>query len=283
MARIEIIGVAALLLLLGLMALLPEAFTWHQLNDTSGLPLAPPDWNHPLGTDALGRDAWTRLVYATRYSLLVGVLATLVSLFIGVSVGLLAGGAMGWINELLMRLTDLADAIPGLLLALFLVALWGSGLVQIAFALGLVGWTAMARVLRARLLSVREEEFILAAKAIGVRPARLALTHLLPHALAPLLVLIPFRIEISVVAEASLSFLGLGDLSHPSLGTMLHDAQPLLRECWWLLAGPGAMLLIIVFAPSVLADRLQQWTEPRSRWGIRRSPVRPIAQPGSPL
>ena len=283
MAKVEIIGVVAILILLGLMALLPEAFTSYQLNDTSGLPLAPPDWGHPLGTDALGRDVWTRLIYATRYSLLVGLLATLISLVLGVGVGLLAGSAMGWINEVLMRLTDLADAIPGLLLALFLVALWGPGLIQISFALGLVGWTGMARVLRARLLSVREEEFILAAKAIGVRPVRLALTHFLPHALAPLLVLIPFRIEISVVAEASLSFLGLGDLSRPSLGTMLHDAQPLLRECWWLLAGPGAMLLVIVFAPSVLADQLQQWTSPHSRRGIRGIAVRSTVQPGSPL
>ena len=283
MAKVEIIGVVAILILLGLMALLPEAFTSYQLNDTSGLPLAPPDWGHPLGTDALGRDVWTRLIYATRYSLLVGLLATLISLVLGVGVGLLAGSAMGWINEVLMRLTDLADAIPGLLLALFLVALWGPGLIQISFALGLVGWTGMARVLRARLLSVREEEFILAAKAIGVRPVRLALTHFLPHALAPLLVLIPFRIEISVVAEASLSFLGLGDLSRPSLGTMLHDAQPLLRECWWLLAGPGAMLLVIVFAPSVLADQLQQWTAPHSRRGIRGIAVRSTVQPGSPL
>lgn len=282
MASFEVRAVIAVLFLLGLMALLPEAFTWHQLNDTSGLPLAPPDWGHPLGTDALGRDAWTRLVYATRYSLLVGLLASLIALVLGVCVGLLAGSATGWISELLMRLTDLADAIPGLLLALFLVALWGSGLVQISFALGLVGWTAMARVLRARLLSVREEEFILAARAIGVRPLRLAFSHLLPHAFAPLLVLIPFRIEISVVAEASLSFLGLGDLSRPSLGTMLHDAQPLLRECWWLLAGPGAMLLIIVFAPSVLADHLQQWTEPRLRRRLSASAVRSTVQPGSP-
>lgn len=260
MARLEIGAVAMILLLLGLMALFPEIFVWRPLNDTSGPSLASPAWNRPLGTDALGRDVWTQLVHAMRYSLLVGLLTTGIALALGISVGLLAGSARGWVDEALMRLTDLADAVPGLLLALFLVALWGPGIVQVSVALGLVGWTGMARMLRARLLSVREEEFVLAAKAVGVRPVRLAFKHLFPHALAPLAVLVPFRIESSIVAEAGLSFLGLGDLSSPSLGTMLHDAQPLLRECWWLLAGPGAMLLMIIFALSVMADHLQKRT-----------------------
>ncbi len=264
MSRLEI-GTIATLLVLGLMALFPAMFIFHPLNDTAGLPLARPDWQHPLGTDAFGRDVWTQLVYATRYSLIVGLLATGIAVVLGVSVGLLAGSARGWMDDAFMRLADLVDAVPGLLLALFLVTLWGPGVIQLSIALGLAGWSGMARVLRARLLSVREETFVLAAKAVGVRPVALAFKHLLPHALPPLIVLVPFRIEISIVAEAGLSFLGLGDLSHPSLGTMLHDAQPLLRECWWLLAGPGGILLIMIFAPSVLADQLQQWADPRLR------------------
>ena len=265
MARLEVGAVTALLIALGSLSLFPELFTWYPLNDTSGPPLAPPAWQHPLGTDSLGRDGWTQLVHAMRYSVLVGLLATAIASALGLSVGLVAGCGPRWMDDMVMRLTDLADAVPALLLALFLVALWGSGVIQISIALGLVGWTGMARVLRARLLSVREEPFILAAKAIGVRRVSLAIRHLLPNALPPLLVLIPFRIEACIVAEAGLSFLGLGDLSHPSLGTMLHDAQPLLRECWWLLAGPGVILLIMIFAPSVLADHLQQWTDPRLR------------------
>lgn len=274
MTRLEVSALTALLMALGLLSLFPELFTWHPLNDTSGLPLASPVWKHPLGTDALGRDVWTQLAHATRYSVLVGLLATGIALALGLTVGLLAGCGPRWMDDVVMRLTDLADAVPSLLLALFLVALWGSGVVQISIALGLVGWTGMARVLRARLLSVREEPFILAAKAIGVRRVRLAIRHLLPNALPPLLVLVPFRIEASIVAEAGLSFLGLGDLSHPSLGTMLHDAQPLLRECWWLLAGPGVMLLIMIFAPSVLADHLQRWTDPRMRRSASAFPSR---------
>lgn len=274
MARIEVGAVTALLVALGLLSLFPELFTWHSLNDTSGLPLASPAWQHPLGTDALGRDVLTQLAHATRYSVLVGLLATAIALALGLSVGLVAGCGPRWMDDMVMRLTDLADAVPGLLLALFLVALWGAGVIQISIALGLVGWTGMARVLRARLLSLREEPFILAAKAIGVRRVSLAIRHLLPNALPPLLVLIPFRVEASIVAEAGLSFLGLGDLSHPSLGTMLHDAQPLLRECWWLLAGPGVILLIMIFAPSVLADHLQQWTDPRLRRSAAALPSR---------
>ena len=267
MARLEVSAVVVMLIILTLLAVFPDAFTWYQVDDTTGSPLAHPDWKHPLGTDAFGRDVWTRVVHATRYSLMVGLFATAIALALALSVGLTAGSVPGWIDEILMRFTDLADVIPGLLLALFLVAIWGSGVVYVSLALGLVGWTGMARVLRARLLSIREEGFVVAARAIGVRPVALAFKHLLPHALPPMLVLVPFRIEASIVAEAGLSFLGLGDLSHPSLGTMLHDAQPLLRESWWLLAGPGAMLLTMIFAPSVLADHLQAWSDPRLRGG----------------
>ena len=148
MSKLEI-GTIATLLVLGLMALFPAMFIIHPLNDTAGLPLAPPDWQHLLGTDAFGRDVWTQLVYATRYSLIVGLLATGIAVVLGVSVGLLAGSARGWMDDAFMRLADLFDSVPGLLLALFLVTLWGPGVVQLSIALGLAGWSGRARLARA--------------------------------------------------------------------------------------------------------------------------------------
>ena len=263
MARFELGLALGILILLGLLALFPGTFTSFDPWDTGGQALSPPMAGHPLGSDGLGRDTWSRIVYGARTSLLVGMLATGVALLIGGSVGLAAGTFGGWIDEGLMRITELLDAFPALLLALFLVALWGPGLLQISFAIGLSGWSGMARVLRVGIVSTREEGFVVAAKALGASPIRVAFRHLLPHALSPLLVLLPFRVEAAIIAEASLSFLGFGDLAYPSWGAMLRDAQPLLRDAWWLVAGPGLLLLLTVFALSLLADHFQRRANPQ--------------------
>ena len=265
MVRFESRVVLAVLAVMGLLAVLPQVFAPFDPWSTGGAVLAPPTIGHPFGTDALGRDSWSRVVYGARTSLLVGLLATGVAMAFGGLVGLVAGTFGGWIDEGLMRLTDFLDAIPGLLLALLVVAVWGPGLTQIAVAIGIGGWSGIARVLRVGLLSTREEEFVLAAKALGASPARIAFKHLLPHAIPPVLVLVPFRIEAAIIAEASLSFLGLGDLAYPSWGGMLRDAQPFLREAWWLVVGPGLLLLLTVFGLSLLADDLQTRANPRSR------------------
>ena len=265
MAKFESRAALAVLAVLGLLAALPQVFAPLDPWSTSGPVLAAPSIGHPFGTDALGRDSWSRVVHGARTSLLVGLLATGVAMAFGGLVGLAAGTFGGWVDEGLMRLTDFLDAIPGLLLALLVVAVWGPGLTQIAVAIGIGGWSGIARVLRVGLLSTREEAFVLAAKALGASPARVAFRHLLPHAIPPVLVLVPFRIEAAIIAEASLSFLGLGDLAYPSWGGMLRDAQPFLREAWWLVVGPGLLLLLTVFGLSLLADDLQQRANPRSR------------------
>lgn len=251
--------------LLTMLAIMPGVFAPLDPWSTSGPALASPSLTYPLGTDALGRDIWSRTAHGARTSLLVGLLATGVALLLGGIVGLAAGTMGGWVDECLMRLTDFLDAIPSLLLALLVVAVWGPGLTQIALAIGIGGWSGLARVLRVGILSTREEEFILAAKAIGASPLRIAVRHLLPNVLPPVLVIVPFRIEAAIIAEASLAFLGLGDLAWPSWGGMLRDAQPYLREAWWLVVGPGALLLLTVFGLSLLADDLQKRTNPRQR------------------
>ena len=261
------LGVVALLALL---AIFPEWIARYDPWATSGPVLGSPTAAHPFGSDALGRDTWTRMVYGARTSLLVGMLATGVALLIGGSVGLAAGTFGGWIDEGLMRLTEFLDAIPGLLLALLVVAVWGPGVVQISLAIGIGGWSSLARVLRVGLLSTREEDFVLAARSLGTSSTRIAFRHLLPHAFPPVLALVPFRIEAAIIAEASLSFLGLGDLAYPSWGGMLRDAQPFLRDAWWLAVGPGLLLLLTVFGLSLLADYLQRRAGPRSREDVAR-------------
>ena len=268
MSKREIGLALGILALFALIGVFPEAFAQYDPWSTGGSALGSPSAAHPFGSDALGRDTWSRMVYGARTSLLVGMLATGVALAIGGSVGLAAGTFGGWIDDALMRLTEFLDAIPGLLLALLVVAVWGPGVAQISMAIGISGWAGLARVLRVRLLSTREEGFVLAAKALGASSTRVAFKHLLPHAVPPVFALVPFRVESAIIAEASLSFLGLGDLAYPSWGGMLRDAQPFLREAWWLAAGPALLLLLSVFALSLLADYLQQRANPRSRYDI---------------
>lgn len=265
MAKGELLFALTVLGLLALLAFFPGLFAPGDPWRTGGPALKPPGPEHPLGTDLLGRDVWTRLVHGARTSVLVGLLASGVAFVVGGAVGLLAGVLGGWADELLMRLAELLDSVPSLLLALLLVTLTGPGLLPVGLVIGLTGWVGLARVLRAELVSVREAEFVLASRALGVGRARLALRHLLPQALPPVLALLPFRFEGAILAEASLSFLGLGDTSRPSWGGMLRDAQPFLREAWWLLAAPALALFLTLFALSLLADALHRHTAPRLR------------------
>lgn len=256
------------LLVLGgllLIGLFPGSFAPQDPWRTGGPALAAPGGEYLLGTDQLGRDVWSRLAHGARTSLLVGLLATAIALLLGGTVGLLAGTVGGWLDEILMRVAELVDTIPSLLLALLLTTLVGAGLFQVALVIGLTGWTGLARVLRSRLVSIREEEFVLGARALGMGEARIALKHMLPQALPVVWALLPFRMEGAVLLEASLSFLGLGDVSRPSWGGMLQDAQLYLRQAWWLAAAPGLALAATLFALSLLADHLQRLGNPRLR------------------
>lgn len=265
MARAELLLTLLILGFLGFVALFPGLLTHRDPWRTGGPALMPPGLGYPLGTDALGRDVWARVVYGGRTSILVGFLATGVTLLVGGAMGLLAGALGGWADELLMRLAEFVDSVPALPLALLLVALTGPSLLPVALVIGLTGWVGLARVLRAELVSLRERDFVLAARALGVGGIRLALRHLLPNALPPVLALLPFRFEAAILTEASLSFLGLGDTSRPSWGGLLRDAQPFLREGWWLFFAPALALALTLFALSLLADALHRSTTPRLR------------------
>lgn len=261
----EMVFVLIVLASLLIAGLLPSFLTQQDPWRTGGPALAAPGGEYLLGTDQLGRDVWSRLVHGARTSLLVGGLATLIALVLGGLVGLLSGTLGGWIDEFLMRLAELVDTVPGLLLALLVITIIGAGIWQVALVIGLTGWTGLARVVRSRLVSIREEEFVVGARALGMSEARVAFNHMLPLAWPALLALLPFRLEGAILLEASLSFLGLGDVSRPSWGGMLQDAQPYLRQAWWLVVAPGAALALTLFALSLLSDHLQRLSNPKLR------------------
>ncbi len=220
--------------------------------------LAPPSARHALGQDKLGRDILARVVYGTRVSLAVGVVSVAVSLAIGATIGALAGFAGGWIDELVMRAVDVFLAFPGLLLAIALTAVLGPSLRNVVLALCLLGWTGFARVARGEIVRLREREFVEAARALGVPERRILVRHLVPLLATPLLVQATFGMAAAIVAEASLSFLGLG--AQPptaSWGAMLNDGRAFVLVAPHLTIFPGLAILVTVLALNFLGDGLR--------------------------
>lgn len=281
-------GLGAGLVVLGLLALLaaaPAAFTSHDPLRIGGPPLSPPSWGHPLGTDELGRDLWSNLVHGARVSLLVGGLATLLATAAGVAVGAAAGYYGRWWDEGLMRLAEVFQIMPRLLVALFLVALFGATLWTLILLIAVTGWPMTARVVRSEILSLREREFTLAARALGARDGRVLLRHLLPNAFPPVLIGLPLHVGRAILLESGLSFLGLGDPAVASWGKLLHSAQGYMREAWWLAVFPGLALTGTILALYWLAEALHVLLAPtlaRAAWAAaatRRPALRAAAKP----
>ncbi len=222
--------------------------------------------SHPLGTDKLGRDILSRTIYGSRVSLSVGIATVTLSLAIGLVVGSLSGYAGGWIDQVLMRLVDVLLAFPGILLAIAFTAVLGPGLHHVVIALCLIGWTGYARLVRGEILTLREREFVHAAQALGCKPHRVVTRHLLPNLLPPLLIQATFGLAGAVIAEGSLSFLGLGvEPPTPSWGAMLNEGRQFLLVAPHLTAYPGLALMITVLGLNLLGDALQEHLQPRHR------------------
>jgi peptide/nickel transport system permease protein len=219
-----------------------------------------------LGTDKLGRDILSRTIYGGRVSLLVGVTTVSLSLTIGLLLGSLSGYCGGWIDQLLMRLVDILMAFPGILLAIAFTAVLGPGLDHVILALCLIGWTGYARLVRAEILGLREREYVQAARALGCRPKRIIVRHLLPNLLPPLLIQATFGLAAAIVAEGSLSFLGLGvEPPTPSWGSMLNDGRQFLLVAPHLTTFPGLALMLTVLALNFVGDALQDRLNARNR------------------
>jgi peptide/nickel transport system permease protein len=228
--------------------------------------LEPPSVHHPLGTDALGRDVLSRVLFGGRVSLAVGVGVELVVASIGGVIGLLAGYYGGVLDGVLMRVTDVVMAFPSLVLAIGLIAVFETpGLTNVFVVLVLLGWTTIARVVRGTVLTLKGREYVQAARAIGARDAVILARHVLPNALGPLLVAATLGVGGNMIAEAGLSFLGLGAQAPTiSWGAMLADGQTDLMTAPWAAVFPGLALLLVVLGVNLLGDGLRDLLDPRT-------------------
>ena len=227
----------------------------------------PPTAQHWLGGDRSGRDVWSRVVYGTRVSLVVGFGAVGLYVLIGTLLGLISGFAGGAIDQLLMRLTDTVLSIPTLLLVIAFASVVGPSLYSVIAAIGLLGWPGTARIVRGQVLSLREAEFVMAARALGARSRYIVVRHLLPNIFGPLTVVATFGVASAILLEAALSFLGLGvQPPTPSLGDMINQARApsVLHDIPWLWIPPGIVIAVTVLAVNFVGDGLRDALDPRS-------------------
>jgi len=225
--------------------------------------LLPPEWDHLMGTDDLGRDTLSRVIYGARVPLLVGFLATATSFFLGVFVGSVAGYFGGLVDDALMRATEYVLVIPRFFLALLIVAMLGTGVMKIVLVIGILGWPEVARVVRAQFLTFREREFVLAARAMGASHAKIIFQEILPNALPPAIVVVSVLVARAVLSEAGLSFLGLGDPNLISWGSLLSEAQERISSSIWLAVFPGVAISLLVLCVNLLGDGINDVLNPR--------------------
>jgi peptide/nickel transport system permease protein len=234
---------------------------------------APPFWMEggslatPLGTDFQGRDILSRLLYGARVSLIVGLMGTLVAGALGTALGIISGYAGGWVDQVIMRVTDAWLALPAIVFAIFLAAMVGPSMWNIIVILGLVYWTRYARVIRGEVLTLRERDFVKLAEIAGASRFRVIKKHILPNVLNTATVLASLTVGVVIIAEASLSFLGVGvPPPQPAWGLMLSEARPtLMVGQWWLTVFPGACILLIVLATQLFGDWLRVRLDPQLR------------------
>jgi peptide/nickel transport system permease protein len=228
--------------------------------------LPPLTESHPLGTDGIGQDVLSRVIYGARISLIVGVLAVLISGSIGIVFGLISGYYGRWLDSLIMRIADIQLAFPVIILYIAVLAVLGPGLYKLIIVMGIVSWVPYGRVQRGMVLSVKEQEYVQASRAIGAPDYIILARHILPNTLGPMIVVASFGVAIAIITEASLSFLGLGvPPSIPSWGSMLSDGRNYLHNAWWIATFPGIAITITVLAVNLLGDWIRDELDPLLR------------------
>ena len=260
------LGGAIVLLLVFAALFAPVVAPYEATELKVGPPLEEPSRAVPFGTDDLGRDMFSRIVYGSRITLQIGTISVVLATAIGVLVGLVAGYYGGWIDGLLMRITDVMLAFPGLLLALAIVAILGPGLNNAMVAVGLGSFPGYARVVRGSVLTVREAEYVTAAQVLGATGTRVMRRAVLPNVLAPIIVLASLEFPFAVLNAAALSFLGLGaQPPSPEWGALLTDGRNYIKTAPWLINIPGAAIFVVVLAFNLLGNTLRDVLDPRLR------------------
>jgi len=243
--------------------------TWQERSERLVGPLSRgenTDRLYVLGTDPLGRDILSRIIYGARISLLIGFCSVAVSAPVGVLMGLLAGYSRRWIDDVIMRLADVQLAFPFILLAMAIVSVLGPSTRNLVLVLAISGWVIYARVVRGQVLRMREAEFIQAAHTIGCTQSRILFRHMLPNTMTPVIVLITFGLASMILLESSLSFLGLGvQPPTPSWGGMLNDSRDYISKAWWVSVIPGVAIMLTVLSVNFLGDWLRDMLDPREQ------------------
>lgn len=258
--KLAVAGAVILLLLIVTAIFAPQLAPYDPLEQKVIEGLNPPSAAHWFGQDKLGRDIFSRMMYGSRISIWVGLATVSISLMIGMAIGAISGYYGGFIDELFMRIVDILMAFPGILLAIAMVAVLGPGLNHVILALCLIGWVGYARLVRGQVLFLRELDYVTAVRALGAKPARIIAFHLIPNLLAPVIVEATFGMAGAILAEASLSFLGLGaQPPTPSWGAMLNDGRDYLLFAPHHTTFPGLVIMLVVLGFNFVGDGLRDY------------------------
>ena len=264
--RAALAGLVLVILVIGIAVAAPWMFPRNPLRIV-GRPEIWPFVNprYPLGTDSLGRDIAAMIAYGARTTLLIGLCASLTATIIGITVGATAAYFGGWVDEALMRFTELFQTIPNLIFVLTIVSILGQKIEYVTIAVAIVSWTPIARLTRAEFLSLRDREFVQACRAMGMSNLRIMFGEILPNALPPVIVLSSLVIAGAVLFESAVSFLGLGDPNVSSWGRLIGDGRTLIRTSWYICAVPGVAIMLTVLALNLVGDGLNDALNPKLR------------------
>ncbi len=264
--RKAVLGLA-IVVILTIVAIIGPALAPHDPEANDFMLFQEPSRDHLFGTDSFGRDILSRMMAGTRVSFTVGISVALLSMAIGVTMGMLAGYFGGWLDSLISRFLDLLWAFPEIILAVGMVAVFGAGIRNIIIAVAIAYLDDFARVVRAEVLRLREEEYTLAARSMGAGHGRIMFRHMLPNIMAPIIVQATFAVGLGILAESGLTFLGLGvDPSTPTWGLIINEGRDFVRQAWWISVFPGLAIMITVLGLNLLGDGLRDTLDVR---GVR--------------